>query len=126
MSNSVSSCRPCGLDFQVTPTYGREPRSLDQTLSAQVKELIFVGQDWGGPIGMGALAESPELLKGAVMLNTGLNAPREARDLSRAHALAKSPITGEILLEVVVSVFPDDPGRSELSSTRCRAIRTTA
>jgi len=81
-------------------------RWINQALSQlEIKELIFVGQDWGGPIGMGALAESPELLKGAVMLNTGLNAPREARDLSRAHALAKSPITGEILLEVVVSVF---------------------
>ncbi|MFK7751868.1 MAG: hypothetical protein AB8B51_04900 [Sedimentitalea sp.] len=29
-----------------------------------LSELIFVGQDWGGPLGAGALERSPELLKG--------------------------------------------------------------
>ena len=35
-------------------------RWINQALTQlEIKELIFVGQDWGGPIGMGALAESP-------------------------------------------------------------------
>ena len=75
---------------------------LDQL---QLEEVIYVGQDWGGPVGMGALALSPELLKGAVIMNTGLNAPREQRDLSSAHATAKTPIVGELLFERVVSIF---------------------
>ena len=40
----------------------------------EVEELIYSGQDWGGPIGMGALSRLPGRLKGAVLLNTGFNA----------------------------------------------------
>ncbi|MBF2753696.1 MAG: alpha/beta fold hydrolase [Gammaproteobacteria bacterium AqS3] len=79
----------------------------------QLSELIFVGQDWGGPIGMGALALNPEMLRGAVILNTALNAPTEVRDISAAHALAKTPVLGELMFEVLVSIFdrlPDVQG----------------
>jgi len=68
-------------------------------------ELVYVGQDWGGPIGMGALAQSPGLLKGAVLLNTGFNAPTEPMDLSSTHATVKTPVIGELMLEVFVSIF---------------------
>ena len=71
----------------------------------KLKELVYAGQDWGGPIGMGALSLSPELLKGAVLLNTGFNAPKVNADLSPAHALVKTPVIGELLLEVVFSIF---------------------
>lgn len=71
----------------------------------QLESLVYVGQDWGGPVGMGALTLNPGLLKGAVILNTGLNAPQEAANLSVPHALAKTPILGELLLEVLVSMF---------------------
>ena len=71
----------------------------------ELKELVYAGQDWGGPIGMGALSLSPELLKGAVLLNTGFNAPKVNADLSPAHAIVKTPVLGEILLEVIFSIF---------------------
>ena len=71
----------------------------------ELKELVYAGQDWGGPIGMGALSLSPELLKGAVLLNTGFNAPKANADLSPAHAIVKTPVLGEILLEVIFSIF---------------------
>ena len=71
----------------------------------ELKELVYAGQDWGGPIGMGALSLSPELLKGAVILNTGFNAPKANADLSPAHALVKTPVIGELLLEVIFSIF---------------------
>ena len=71
----------------------------------ELSELIYAGQDWGGPIGMGALALSPNLLKGAVLLNTGFNAPTEEMDLSPAHATVKTPIIGEMILEVFFSIF---------------------
>lgn len=70
-----------------------------------VGEAIYVGQDWGGPVGMGALARSPEILKGAVVMNTGFNAPMEKRDISEAHALIKTPVLGEAVLEVFGSIF---------------------
>ena len=71
----------------------------------KVKELVYAGQDWGGPIGMGALSLSPSLLKGAVLLNTGFNAPTMNIDLSPAHATVKTPIIGELILEVFFSIF---------------------
>lgn len=82
----------------------------------KLTELIYVGQDWGGPSGMGALARSPGLLKGAVILNTGFNAPTGPMELSRAHAAVRTPVVGELVTGVFASIFerlPDlqgDPG----------------
>ena len=76
----------------------------------ELSELIYAGQDWGGPIGMGALALSPNLLKGAVLLNTGFNAPTEEMDLSPAHATVKTPIIGEMIIEVFFSIFENLKG----------------
>ena len=67
----------------------------------ELQELVYAGQDWGGPIGMGALSLSPELLKGAVLLNTGFGAPTRTGDLSPAHATVKTPVVGELLLETL-------------------------
>ncbi|MEL6519972.1 MAG: alpha/beta fold hydrolase [Pseudomonadota bacterium] len=68
-------------------------------------ELVYVGQDWGGAIGMGALGHNPELLKGAVLMNTGFTAPTEPMDISRIHAIVKTPVLGELMLENLVSIF---------------------
>ena len=54
---------------------------------------------------MGALALSPGLIKGAVAMNTGFNAPREARDISRIHAIVKTPVLGELLVEGLGNPF---------------------
>ena len=71
----------------------------------KLTKLVYIGQDWGGPTGMGALSISPDLLKGAVLLNTGFNAPTEKMDLSTIHATVKTPIVGELMIEVIASVF---------------------
>ena len=73
--------------------------------SLNLKNITLVVNDWGGPIGMGALSLSPGLLKGAVLLNTGFNAPTMNIDLSPAHATVKTPIIGELILEVFFSIF---------------------
>ncbi len=75
----------------------------------KLTEVVYAGQDWGGPIGMGALARSPALLKGVVVLNTFFNAAKEEGDLSRSHAIAKRPVVGELLFEVLVSIFKNLP-----------------
>lgn len=71
----------------------------------KLDELVYAGQDWGGPVGMGALAQSPELLRGMVAMNTLFRAPTEDVNLSIPHMLVKNPILGEFLIEVMVSVF---------------------
>ena len=67
--------------------------------------VVYVGQDWGGPVGMGALSLSPGMLEGVVAMNTGYTAPTEKRDLSSAHARVKTPIVGELMLEVIADIF---------------------
>ena len=71
----------------------------------KIEEMIYVGQDWGGAVGMGVAARAPDLLKGTVVMNTGLIAPTEKRALSSAHATVKTPVVGEILLEGFGSIF---------------------
>lgn len=95
-------------------TLDNHMRWMNAALEAlELDGVIYVGQDWGGPVGMGALALSPDLLEGVVTMNTGLNAPTEKVDLSRAHATVKTPVVGEMLTEVFGSVFdalPDVQG----------------
>ena len=71
----------------------------------ELNEVIYAGQDWGGPVGMGALSLSPEILKGAVLLNTVFNAPKEKADLTPMHARVKTPILGELLVELLFNPF---------------------
>ena len=75
----------------------------------KLRELVYVGQDWGGPIGIGALALSPGLLKGAVLLNTGFGAPTEKRDISSIHSTVKTPVLGELIIETFGQLFPRLP-----------------
>lgn len=77
--------------------------SLIATLD--LKQAIYVGQDWGGPVGMGALARNPGVISGAVVMNTGFNAPTEKADISKAHAAVKTPVVGEFILETFGSIF---------------------
>ncbi len=71
----------------------------------KLTDLVYAGQDWGGPVGMGALALSPDLLKGVVAMNTGFNAPKEKMELSPAHAAVRSPVVGELITGVLNSIF---------------------
>jgi haloalkane dehalogenase len=85
-------------------------RWINSVLSKlELQELVYVGQDWGGPVGMGALALSPELVKGAVILNTVFRAPTEKRDLSKMHASLKRPLVGELAVEVFDQMFSSLP-----------------
>ena len=71
----------------------------------ELTELVYAGQDWGGPIGMGALSLSPNLLKGAVLLNTAFSASILNTDISPGHAIVKTPLVGELIVEVFFSIF---------------------
>jgi haloalkane dehalogenase len=71
----------------------------------QLKQVIFVGQDWGGPVGMGALALSPGMVQGIVMMNTGIRVTEVKTRLSRIHDLMKTPVVGEFLGNVRNAIF---------------------
>lgn len=71
----------------------------------QLEQVIYVGQDWGGPVGIGALALSPGLVEGIVIMNTGIRAPEVKTSLSRIHDVMKTPLVGELLANVLNLVF---------------------
>lgn len=73
-------------------------------------ELIYVGHDWGGPVGLGALARSPELLEGAVLLNTALGAPTGPVELNPQLQGILAPLPPEAELAVSVAIFDQLPG----------------
>ena len=87
-------------------TLDNHMRWMNRALTTlNLTEAVYVGQDWGGPVGMGALSLSPGILTGAILMNTGFRAPREAMELSRAHALVKTPLVGEFVVEGMSSFF---------------------
>ena len=87
-------------------TLDNHMRWMNRALTTlNLTEAVYVGQDWGGPVGMGALSLSPGILTCAILMNTGFRAPREAMELSRAHALVKTPLVGEFVVEGMSSFF---------------------
>jgi cis-3-alkyl-4-acyloxetan-2-one decarboxylase len=63
-------------------------------------ELVFVGQDWGGPIGLHALAHRLERVRGMVILNTVVGPPRPGFRPTAFHRLARLPVVAELLFRL--------------------------
>jgi haloalkane dehalogenase len=61
-----------------------------------VEGLIFVGQDWGGPIGLRALADRPHLLKGLVILNTAIAPPKPGFTPTAFHKFSRMPVVSTL------------------------------
>ncbi len=59
--------------------------------------LVFVAHDWGGPVGLRALADRPGLLRGLVVLNTVVGPPRPGFRPSTFHRLARMPVVSTLL-----------------------------
>jgi haloalkane dehalogenase len=58
--------------------------------------LVLVVHDWGGPIGLAALAARPGRLAGLVVTNTRLGPPRPGTRGSRFHRFANTPGLSEL------------------------------
>lgn len=71
---------------------------LDQL---KLEKLIFVCQDWGGAIGGGALAARPELMKGLVVLNTALSAPKEGFRPTAFHTFSRIPLVSDFVFRIL-------------------------
>ena len=62
-----------------------------------LERLVFVGQDWGGPIGLRALAESPERLAGLVLMNTVAAPPKEGFKPTLFHRFSRTPVLSDLV-----------------------------
>jgi haloalkane dehalogenase len=92
-----------------------------------LRDLVFVGQDWGGPIGLRALAERPGLVKGLVILNTAVGPPRPGFRPTVFHRLARLPLVSDLLFrglafpQVALHCVQGDP--RSISGDVARAYR---
>jgi len=72
-------------------------RALDEIAP---EPLVFVGQDWGGPIGLGALADRLDRLRGLVLLNTVVGPPRPGFKPTGFHRFANAPGLSDLVFRV--------------------------
>jgi haloalkane dehalogenase len=92
-----------GLGFSERP-----PAHADHTLANHVgwmgrvfgqldlEGAIFAGQDWGGPIGLGALASAGIQPRGLVLANTVIGPPRKGFRASAFHRFARLPVVSDV------------------------------
>jgi cis-3-alkyl-4-acyloxetan-2-one decarboxylase len=62
--------------------------------------LILVIQDWGGPIGVRALADRSHLLKGLVVLNTAIMPPKPDFKPTPFHKFSNMPVISHIVFRL--------------------------
>jgi len=70
---------------------------LDQL---ELDRMVVVGQDWGGPIGFGALVERADRVAGMVVLNTAISPPRADFRPSAFHRFARLPIVSDAVFRL--------------------------
>ncbi|MCB9731906.1 MAG: alpha/beta fold hydrolase [Deltaproteobacteria bacterium] len=97
-----------GLGYSDHPTDARA-HTLDQHIAwlgalldgLDLDELVFVGQDWGGPIGLGALYERRDLARGLVILNTAISPPRLGFKETAFHRFARTPVVADVAFRLL-------------------------
>jgi cis-3-alkyl-4-acyloxetan-2-one decarboxylase len=65
-------------------------------------QFVFVGQDWGGPIGLRALAEHSMAARvaGLVLANTVIGPPRPGFKSTAFHRFARLPVVSDVVFRV--------------------------
>ncbi|MEO1269141.1 MAG: alpha/beta fold hydrolase, partial [Myxococcota bacterium] len=58
--------------------------------------VVLVIQDWGGPIGLRAMADQPQRLAGLVVLNTVLSPPRQGFKPTAFHRFSQAPLLSDL------------------------------
>jgi pimeloyl-ACP methyl ester carboxylesterase len=80
-----------------------------------LRGITFVGQDWGGPIGLGALAARPDRVHGLVLANTVFAPPREGFKATAFHRFARMPVVSDVVFrgigfpQIDLGVVQGDP-----------------
>ena len=92
-----------------------------------LKQMIFVGQDWGGPIGFGALAERADRCAGVVILNTVVSPPRPGFSPTAFHRFARLPIASDAAFRLLgfpqIALWAAQGDKSTMRGAAGRAYR---
>jgi len=93
----------------------------------ELEGLIFAGQDWGGPIGFGALADRPAAAAGMVILNTVVGPPRPGFKPTAFHRFARVPGVSELAFRLLafpqVALWAAQGDKSTMRGEVARAYR---
>jgi haloalkane dehalogenase len=90
------SSKPRDLTLHTLPNHSRWlGRALDAVAPRQ--PMVFVGQDWGGPIGMHAFLARADQLRGIVLGNTSISPPAPTSKRTLFHRLSQLPIASDLL-----------------------------
>ena len=65
-----------------------------------LRDLVYVGQDWGGPIGLGALGTRLDRVSAMVILNTVPGPPREGFKATPFHRFARMPVVSDLVFKL--------------------------
>jgi haloalkane dehalogenase len=92
-----------GFGLSDKPTDAREhtlenhARWVERLLDRlRLDRVLFVGHDWGGPIGLLALALAPGRARGLVLTNTVAGPPREGSRPAAFHRFARLPLLSTV------------------------------
>ena len=101
-------------------TLENHARVMGALLDALVPgRLVLAVHDWGGPIGLAALATRPGRLAGLVVTNTGVGPPREGARPTAFHRFANLPVVSDLAFRLLG--FPQNA--LHLAQADCRSIR---
>ena len=67
----------------------------------ELRDFVFVGHDWGGPIGLRALADRPAAVRGLVILNTVLGPPRAGFRPTPFHRFSRVPLASDVAFRLL-------------------------
>jgi haloalkane dehalogenase len=93
------SDKPGYAEFHSLARHGELISKLIHQLG--LSDLIFVGQDWGGPIGLRALAHDPKLLSGLVLLNTAIGPPKPGFRPTPFHRFSQLPVVSDVTFRLL-------------------------
>ncbi len=119
------SDKPADMRIHTLENHAAWLRSFIDQLG--IDSLIFVGQDWGGPIGLRALSDRPNMAKGMVVLNTAIGPPKPGFKPTFFHRLSQMPVISTILFrgfsfpQIALHKAQGDP--SSISGAAARAYR---
>jgi cis-3-alkyl-4-acyloxetan-2-one decarboxylase len=118
------SDKPRSLAAHTLENHGRWMAALIERLD--LRDLVFVGQDWGGPIGLRALAETGRMA-GLVVMNTVVGPPRPGFRPTAFHRFANAPVVSDVAFRLLgapqIALHTAQGDRSSIRGDVARAYR---
>ncbi len=95
------SAKPHRMAAHTLENHARWLGELADGLADLAGPFVFVGHDWGGPIGLRMLAERRERLAGLVLMNTVASPPKAGFRRTAFHRFANLPVVSTLAFRLL-------------------------